>query len=294
MATANYQAMSHDERDPSPWLALYLDQSLPIDPQAKVDLLDSTRSPARQYLLPFIRPIARISMMVIQVLRVVLPRAFASSRILHHSIYWGLRLFVRPEANRLILRHMHLGTEILEFVRSNAPSVDFEGSPLRPTSLADVKDDLFLRHDLNLFNFIIRLNRHLQSTDAELGEPGHVDFGCITDGPIELEAMPDSWHNVLDLESAIEIYTPLYQLLLSDSDFWRASHSLQLDETIAIYAARILGDPLPIALVNNRHPLLPMSTLRSGYRLMLHGLAAETLHALLRQRKRMALGSPGG
>ena len=37
-----------------------------------------------------------------------------------------------------------------------------------------------------------------------------------------------SRHNVLDLQTAIEIYTPLFALFLSDHDFWRSSNSLQL------------------------------------------------------------------
>ena len=115
------------------------------------------------------------------------------------------------------------------------------------------------------------------------------DFSAITDGPLPLQAMPDRWTNLVDLNTAIELYTPIYQLFLTDHDFWRACNSLQLDETIAIYVSKLLGDPTPVLLVNNRHPLIPMSTLRAGYRLVLHGLATEMLHAYLVRRKREAL-----
>ena len=70
------------------------------------------------------------------------------------------------------------------------------------------------------------------------------------------------------------------------NDFWRASNSLQLDETVALYAARILNESHHLGLLNNKHPLVPLSTLAAGFRLILHGLAAETLHATLRERKR--------
>ena len=73
---------------------------------------------------------------------------------------------------------------------------------------------------------------------------------------------------------------------MTDSDFWRACNSLQLDETVAIYASRLIGDPSYVSLVNNKHPLIPLSTLQAGYRLLLHGLAAECLHATLIQFKR--------
>ena len=70
-----------------------------------------------------------------------------------------------------------------------------------------------------------------------------------------MEDMPNGWLNFIDLESAIEMYTPMYQLLLTDSDFWRACNSLQLDETIALYATTLIGDHRFLGLVNNRHPI---------------------------------------
>src|ERR1700759_863149 len=103
--------------------------------------------------------------------------------------------------------------------------------------------------------------------------------------------MPTGKLNFLDLESAIEIYTPMYQLFLTDSDFWRACNSLQLDETVALYTSKLIGDASYMSLVNNKHPLIPLSTLQAGYRLLLHGLAAESLHATLRQAKREQVAS---
>jgi hypothetical protein len=92
----------------------------------------------------------------------------------------------------------------------------------------------------------------------------------------------------MDLQTAIEMFTPTYQLFLTDNDFWRASNSLQLDETIGIYVATIMNSPQHLILLNNKHPLVPMSTLRAGYRLVLHGLSTEMLHALLMDMKRKA------
>ena len=77
------------------------------------------------------------------------------------------------------------------------------------------------------------------------------------------------------------MFTPIYQALLTDSDFWRATNSLQLDETIGLYVATLLDAREHLMLLNNRHPLIPMSTLRAGFRLTLHGLSTEMLHAFL-------------
>jgi hypothetical protein len=64
---------------------------------------------------------------------------------------------------------------------------------------------------------------------------------------------------------------------------------LQLDETIGLYVARLLGTAWTPALINNRHPLVPLSTMKAGFRLVLHGLATEMQHALLVQYKRAQL-----
>jgi hypothetical protein len=249
----------HNPEDPSPWLASYLDQSTPLPDEVKQAWLEDSSSSSRQYLLPFLRPLARLCIILIQVVKTFLPRRWAQSALLHRILVWGLKRFVSPQANWLILRHFHLGSQILAFIAANSPA-PVSTNPLEPETIDDLKDHVFVKHDINLYNFVIRLNQAL------------------------LDARTRS--NVLDLQSAIELFTPLYQLLLTDNDFWRAANSLQLDETIGIYAAQILQAPEHLMLVNNHHPLVPLSTLRAGHRLVLHGLSSEMLHCLLLQKKR--------
>lgn len=109
----------------------------------------------------------------------------------------------------------------------------------------------------------------------------------------QMAALASGPLNVVDLQTAIELYTPLYALFLSDQDFWRASNSLQLDDIIAIYIDRILNTQLHVALVHNRHPMVPRSTLEAGFRLTLHGLDAKALHGSLRAAKARAGQSSG-
>lgn len=286
--TEIFENAPHNPADPNPWLALYLDMSLPLSDEVKAALLANSGSKSRQFLLPLIRPCAKLTIVAFQVLKIFVPNRFTSSKFLHKLIRWGLENFVRPDANYLILRHFHIGSEILEFVASNVPGVQIPLNPLRPKTLADVEQEIFLKHDLNIYNFLIRINSEMKAKHVTLGKQEKLNFAAITDGPFPMDAdsFPSRWLNFMDLESAIEIYTPLYQLFLTDSDFWRACNSLQLDETVAIYASRLIGDPSYVSLVNNKHPLIPLSTLQAGYRLLLHGLAAECLHATLVQFKR--------
>lgn len=269
-----------DPRDPNPWLALYLDRSTPLPDHVKSAWLTDSGSSSRQYLLPFVRPIARFFIVLIQILKSVLPRKWAASRLLHWILATGLKHFVTPEANWLVLRHFHLGSQILAFIAANAP-VETETSPIEPLTLDDLKDELFLKHDLNLFNFVIRLNQNLRDQEKSLEKVAVADFSMIHEPDLLLQDMPRRWSNFIDLQTAIEMFTPTYQLFLTDNDFWRASNSLQLDEVIGVYVATILQSPEHLVLLNNKHPLVPMSTLRAGYRLVLHGLSTEMLHALL-------------
>jgi hypothetical protein len=274
----------HDPRDPDPWLALSLDQSLPVDSEAKRALVHTQSSWSRRWLFPFVRVGARMALIANHALRAVLPPSWSSSRLLHRAIVWGLRRFVSPAANHLILRHFHVGSEILAFIAANVPGFTPQTVKLRPRRLDDLLPHAFVQHDINLYNFVIGLNAHLQG--EPLRTPARVDFSAITDGPFDIEPLPVGRLNFVDLQSAIEAYTPVYQLLLSARDFRRATDSLQLDETVALYVGTILGSTANLAFVANRHPLVPESTLSAARRLVLHGLAAEQLHYHLRLLKR--------
>ena len=282
--TPDFLDQAHDPRDPSPWLALYLDRSTPLDEEVKRAWLADSSSRSRQFVLPFVRPFARTLIVLFQVVKTFTPRRWAFSRQLHRLLAWGMENFIRPEANWLILRHFHLGSQVLEFITRNS-GTDTATNPLKPLRIEDVREDMFLVHDLNLYNFVIRLNQNLRDSGRSLGHVPTPDLSMIVRPPLELADMPRRRRNFLDLQSSIELFTPIYQLLLTDSDFWRATNSLQLDETIGLYSATILDAREHLILLNNRHPLVPMSTLRAGFRLTLHGLSTEMLHAFLMGKK---------
>jgi hypothetical protein len=291
-ASPDFLTEPHDPSDPSPWLALYLDQSVPMAEIAKRAWLADVASHSRQFFLPVARPFARVCVMLVQVFRLILPRAFHSSRLLHILLEWHMKVFVSRNANFLILRHFHLGSEILRFIGDNVEGVDVKTTPLKPLSLDEVRNGIFTQHDLNLFNFVIALNQQLKDKGIEFAPRKKLDFNAISDELPTFDGVPDRFTNFVDLESAIELYTPMYQALQTDNDFWRASNSLQLDETLGVYVSKILGSTWQLSLVNNKHPLVPMTILRAGYRLVLHGLSTECLHALLLRAKKDALLTP--
>ncbi len=276
-----FDISQHDSRDPNPWLALYLDTSIPLNTKTKQALMSDNNSRSVRYLLPLIMFSSKIFMFIIHVFKFFFPKLINSSKFLHRILAWGLKRFISPEANLLIFRHFHVGTEIVEFIAQNIEGINVTTSPLRPKDFNDVKDDLFLNHDLNLYNFVINLNKELRENTITITTVDNINTAMITEDQFDHIEFPNKWTNLLDLRSAIELFTPFYQLFLTANDFVRASNSLQLDETISIYASQILGTPAHVGLVNNKHPMVPATTYSAAYNLVLHGLAAETLHEVL-------------
>jgi uncharacterized protein DUF6999 len=286
MSARDLDPARYDPKDPSPWLALLLDQSLPIDADAKAALLRGASSWSRRWFFNLVRPFVFLFFLLVKLLRGLSPRFPNLNRSLHRLIHWGLKRFATPDTNLLIMRHFHIGSEILAFIKANAGPVEVQSVPLRPRVLADLKDNLFLQHDLNIFNFIIQLNMSLRAQNRQLMPVGKPDFSMISDGPFDIAPFQAGALNFVDVQTAVEVYTPLYALFLPRSDFVRAASSLQLDETIAIYIARILGNDYHLAFMKNGHPLVQLSTLQAGFRLMMHGLDCEGLHGWLREMKR--------
>ena len=277
--------ITHNPDDPNPWLAMYLDNSIPINNRTKQALMRDNDSKSATYLQPILTLISKILMFFIHIFKFFFPKLFNSSKVLHRILSWGLKNFVSRDANLMIFRHFHVGSEILEFIVANIDGVETKTSPLKPHDFEDVKKDLFLLHDLNLYNFIIKLNKELKEKSIQIVEKEVLNLDMISEDQFDHIEFPNRWTNILDLRSAIEMFTPFYQLFLTANDFVRASNSLQLDETIAIYTTQILGTPGHLGLVNNKHPMVPVSTYSAAYRLVLHGLAAETLHEILVQVK---------
>jgi len=280
-----YLDMPHDRGDPDYGQAVFLDTASAFDPEAMAAMLRDQTSLSRRRLFPIVRVLSAGMMAFAKAWRLILPRRPRSSKFLHDAIRWGLRNFASPETNFLILRHFHLGSEVLRFIADNVEGVEMETSPLRPLSVEDVKDDLFLVHDLNLYNFVITLNTQLRDKGLRVRPRKRLDFSAISDTDIPFQSFPQGRFNKLDLRSAVELYVPLFAFFLDDKEFRRSANSLQLDETVARYVAILIGKLEILSFVHNKHPHLPETTMSAGWRLMLHGMDTEALHGVLRRLK---------
>lgn len=282
-----FEKLENNPRDPSHWHALFLDKSIPFSPDAKAAFLYDSSRKTKQFLYPFVRVFARLAIILLQVFKAILPNMINAPKMLHKCLYLGMKYFITPEANYLILRHFVLGSEVLRFIKDNVQHIqDIPMHPLKPMDVNAVKDNLFLQHDLNLYNFIINLNNAMAQGGVTIQKVDRPNFNAITTHDnFPFAEFRDKWTNCLDLSTAIEIFTPAYQFFLTDNDFWRASNSLQLDEVIGLYAATIMDCPEKLVALNNKHPMVPLPTTSAAFRLTLHGLSTEVLHGLLVQKK---------
>ncbi|SHE74507.1 DUF6999 family protein [Pedobacter caeni] len=281
-----YEKMVNEPRNPSHWHALYLDKSVPFNPDAKAAFLYDSSSKSRQFLYPVAKVFARLSIVLMQLFKIIIPNLINAPKLLHKCLYLGMKYFITPEANFVILRHFYLGSEVLRFIKDNVDGAqDIPMNPLKPLSVNEVKDNLFLEHDLNLYNFIINLNVSIAEKGLQIVKKENPDFTAISEGEIPFENFRDGWTNFIDLGTAIELFTPVYQFYLTDNDFWRATNSLQLDEVIGIYASTIMDCPEKLTALNNKHPMIPLPTAGAAFRLLLHGFSTEVLHAMLVQGK---------
>jgi hypothetical protein len=283
---AQLGTVAHDRRDPDQWWALYTDRSLPLDAQVKAALVLDARSFSRRVLLPLLRPLARTFLVLVGLFRTLVPRALTSSSLLHRLIHVGLRHFVTPQANFLILRHFHLGSNVIGFLAANS-GTRVATLPLRPLAPADVKDHLFLQHDLNLYNFVISLNAELAAEGRGLTPPATVDFDAIDEAPIPFPRFPrgpfNFWIRSRRSSSTRRSITCCSGSVTSRARTSRCSSTrpwdLRRPDPRRHHAPGADQQPPPVgaAVVAARR-----------LRLVLHGLGTEMLHAVLVQHKRAA------
>lgn len=279
-----YKYQVYNRRDPNPWDVLYIDEAIPLDPVAKAYMLKDLQHWTRSYLLIPIKAIANLLLAIIMTVKRLLPFQFRAYRFMHQVAAWFLNTFVTPEACYLIIRHIGLGSNIVNFLIDNGPSDSIERSTLYPKTVNELTDRLaFLEHDLILYNFVWDYHQAQQKNPqwlAEVPKRG-LNFSSIQPIIVNIDVEQERGLRILDLESAIELFKVFYSLCLTSEEFARAVLSLQLDENFGLYISHLTGDERWNHLITNRHPLIPNSPFNAARDLFLHGLLTEYLHRYL-------------
>lgn len=285
--SAFYTPHPYNRLDPDAWDVLYLDGAIPLDPVSKAYMVRDLRSWSRNHLLMPIRLTANLLLALIMTVKRLLPFQFKAYVLMHRLAATFLDTFVSPEAAYLIVRHICIGSNIVNFLIDNGPDPQIEKSTLYPRTVADLADNAFLQHDLNLFNFVYDYNRAQQTNPSWVAEVRERGICYDSLKPVEVEIdFRRRGLRILDLESAIELFKIIYSLCLTSDEFIRAVLSLQFDENFGLYVSAITGENGWNHMIANRHPLAPNSPFQAARDLLLHGITSEALYRHLELRQK--------
>jgi hypothetical protein len=272
--------MMHDRMDPNHWDALYADQAIPVDWGAKAYMIKDLRNWTRNYLLLPIKGFANLSLAVIMTVKRLLPFQFHHYGLMHRSSAFFLKHFVSPEACYLIIRHICIGSNIVNFLIDNGPDRSIPKSTLYPRTIDDLGKNAFLEHDLILYNFLLDYARGERDCPGWRELLGDLDYSSIRSVEVEVDFTRRGLR-LLDLESAIELFKIFYALCLTSDEFERAVLSLEFDENIGCHISRLMDDYRWNSVITNRNPLAPDSPFGASRRLLIHGVITEYLHRYL-------------
>lgn len=284
-----YSPQPYNRLNPNHWDVLFVDQSIPVDLVAKSYMIRDLHNWTRSYLLIPIKIIANLLLALIMTVKRLLPFQFSAYTLMHKSAAFFLNNFVSPEACYLIVRHICLGSNIINFLIDNGPDPQIQKSNLYPRTVDDLANNAFLEHDLILYNFVWDYNQAMQNNPTWLQEikKRGVNYDSIQPAEVEIDFHKRRWLRVLDLESAIELFKVFYSLCLTSDEFARAVISLQLDENFGIYISQITDNYDWNHVIRNRQPLAPNSPFNAARDLFLHGIVSEYLYRYLEIRKQM-------
>ncbi|MGL5804364.1 MAG: DUF6999 family protein [Xenococcaceae cyanobacterium] len=277
------RSQPYNRQNPNTWDILDIDRAIPIDSIAKAYTIKDLQNWTRNYLLIPIKIVANICLAIIMTLKRILPFQFRAYTFMHRSAAFFLDNFVSPEACYLIVRHICIGSNIINFLIDNGPDLNIAKSQLYPRTVNDLAKNAFLEHDLILYNFIYDYHQAENKNPNWLVEikKRDLNFNSIQPVRIDINFKTKKWLRILDLESAIELFKIFYSLCLTSDEFARAVLSLQFDENFGIYISKIINDTSWNHLITNRHILAPNSPFAASRNLLLHGIVTEYLHRYL-------------
>ncbi|RTL36083.1 MAG: hypothetical protein EKK48_27400 [Candidatus Melainabacteria bacterium] len=271
----------YNRADPSLFDVLAIDDSLPMDKEAARCWLVNLKHPLRLTVMHVCRLGATITLCTAYFLKRLFPIQFSAHHALQATICWFMKNVVTPEANYIILRHFWTESNIINFVIANSKNCKTPPADLYPCQIDDFMKQTFIDHDIVLFNSL-----HDLGSVAEEDWPvplEKLDFSLMRDIDFPFDVNKRKFAQVVDFETAHELFKALFCVLLKASEYERSINSLQFDQSLAIRAARITGHAEIAALAGNTYPMFLVGPLHLSQRFVLHGLFTEHLHEYLLQ-----------
>jgi hypothetical protein len=258
--------------------ALQYDNSFPIENEA-VDLwLKDLDNPFRWSVRPLLQLIFAVLLHITWFFkRLPLPQ-FRAHGLLQTLICWFCKYFVSYEANLLILRHYATESNLLNFLALNSGKQTPELLRLYPKTIADMREDSFVKHDQELF----RVFRELGYWEPEkITKTQTFDWSAWQKVNIEEFLVKKRWTQVIDFESAHALFMCLFCFLLTRDEYRDAINGFNLDQSIALRLSEILQQPALAEMSYNKFPLYLVGPWNLSQRFLMHGFFTEYLYAAL-------------
>jgi hypothetical protein len=232
---------SHE--DPDVYEAMRVDPALHVSEEALDVAIRDMKRWSRKYVKPWLRHVSNVTVFFIILFKRVLPFQFRSHALIDILCVWFMRRFVSPDAARSLIRHFIVETNLISFVVHNSGASDVPDCDLRPINLAEMGERTVIRHDLNIYNFVIDLGT---SKDANVDARvpfEELDFSMLDVPHIDAEDKRWRWLN-LDIETAVYLMNLPFALFTTEYEYERAVNSFQLDASLLAYLANLTGDPI--------------------------------------------------
>lgn len=262
--------------------ALMGDDSLPMSEPARSLWVKDLQNPLRYWLLPLLRVTQTLLLHLIYYTKRLLPIQFSAHGLLQAQINFFMKHFVTPEANWLILHHMWVESQVLNFILNNSKNGHrIKPVELYPQEIDDLMDDNFIFHDRELFRVLAEAG---STEDESWPIPQEkVNFSSIQPIEMSFDLNQKRWTQFIDFETAHELFKVTFCFLLRAEEYEAALNSLQFDQSLCRRVGRILGDPKVESLAYNRYPLVLHHTNAVSERFVYHGVSLEHLYAYLQR-----------
>jgi len=258
--------------------ALRYDNSFPIEDDAVELWLKDLDNPFRWVIRPFFQFFFAILLHITWFFkRLPLPQ-FRAHQLLQKLICWFCKYFVSYEANMLILRHYATESNLLNFLALNSGGNTPDLLRLYPKTIADMREDSFVKHDQELF----RVFRELGYWDAgKAAKQEDVEWKAWQKVDMDSFNVEKRWTQVVDFESAHALFMCLFCLLLTREEYRDAINGFNLDQSIALRLSEILDQPAFAEMAYNKFPLYLVGPWNLSQRFLMHGFFTEYLYAAL-------------
>lgn len=220
---------------PGIWEALAGDPTFHFDRRALALLVEDQSRWSHGWVRPPARVFSRLAVALITLVKRLLPFQFSNHRLLDRLGIWFLSRFVSEAGGELLLRHFVIETNVLAFIARNS---GLDEPTLRPERLDQLDDSAVIVHDLNLYEVLSTLGNSPLPRPEERLAP--LDYSMLDIGPIDTGSRRRLLR--LDLETGMCFMNIMFCLLTTASEYRRAVHSLQLDESLLGCLAELTGD----------------------------------------------------